>query len=72
MTLPEKLRDIRLSAGITGAKMAQILGTSRGYVSQVEKGTCTISQEKIETWCNACGYSYATVTTWEIEEWKKH
>jgi transcriptional regulator with XRE-family HTH domain len=49
----EKLREVRVRAGISQEKLAELAGLHRTYVSSVERGKRNISLESIEKLANA-------------------
>jgi transcriptional regulator with XRE-family HTH domain len=56
-SLGAALRAARVSAGLTGTELADLLGWSQSAVSRVERGLKAISPEEIAAWCAALGLS---------------
>ncbi len=52
------LRELRLGAGLTQAKLAERLGCTQRKVTNVERGTRRPSLELLESWAAACGRRY--------------
>jgi transcriptional regulator with XRE-family HTH domain len=50
-----RLREIRLDAGLSGRQLASITGFHYTKVSRVEHGGQSLSDADIRTWCDACG-----------------
>jgi transcriptional regulator with XRE-family HTH domain len=50
-----RLREIRLDAGLSGRQLAGITGFHYTKVSRVEHGGQSLSDADIQTWCAACG-----------------
>ena len=50
-----RLREIRLDAGLSGRKLASITGFHYTKVSRVEHGGQSLSDADIRAWCAACG-----------------
>lgn len=48
MTLGEKIREIRVSKGITQTHIIKKLGKHNSWLSQVESGTVSISAEDLK------------------------
>ncbi|MER5873089.1 helix-turn-helix transcriptional regulator [Streptomyces sp. NPDC002044] len=55
--LAERLRELRLDAGMSGRDMAREAGWQPSKVSRVETGKTAPSDEDIRAWCQACGAS---------------
>jgi transcriptional regulator with XRE-family HTH domain len=55
----EKLRAIRLKAGVSQEKLADIAGLHRTYVSTVERGQKNVSLQNIEKFAEALDVSMA-------------
>jgi transcriptional regulator with XRE-family HTH domain len=53
--LADRLRELRLDAGLTALELAARAGWERTKVSKIEHGTRPPSVETIRTWCEACG-----------------
>ncbi len=49
-----RLRDVRLSAGLTGTRLAQDLGWTQSKVSKIETGRQMPAEEDIVAWANNC------------------
>lgn len=54
----ERLRDLRMSLGLTQKQMAERLGVSRTTVSNYENGSSSPGQEVIREYCSAGHVSY--------------
>lgn len=52
-----RLREIRLDAGLSGRQLASITGFHYTKVSRVEHGGQSLSDADIRAWCAACGAS---------------
>lgn len=50
-----RLREIRLDAGLSGRQLASITGFHYTKVSRVEHGGQSLSDADIRAWCGACG-----------------
>jgi transcriptional regulator with XRE-family HTH domain len=50
-----RLREIRLDAGLSGRQLADVTGFHFTKVSRVEHGGQSLSDADIRTWCAACG-----------------
>src|SRR4051794_35827593 len=50
-----RLREIRLDAGLSGRQLASITGFHYTKVSRVEHGGQSLSDADIRAWCAACG-----------------
>jgi transcriptional regulator with XRE-family HTH domain len=50
-----RLREIRLDAGLSGRQLASITGFHYTKISRVEHGGQSLSDADIRTWCAACG-----------------
>lgn len=53
--LADRLRELRLDAGLTALELAARTGWERTKISKIEHGTRSPSVENIRTWCQACG-----------------
>ncbi|UGQ14450.1 helix-turn-helix transcriptional regulator [Yinghuangia sp. ASG 101] len=53
--LAERLREIRLDAGISGRELAVRCGWSESKSSRIENAKTPPSDSDIRTWCRACG-----------------
>jgi len=53
--LADRLREIRLGAGLTGARLAAIAGWHRTKISKIEHVVISPSADDIRAWCNHCG-----------------
>src|SRR5688500_9828341 len=53
--LADRLREIRVAAGLTGIELAAAAGWHRTKVSKLEHGTTAPSARDIRAWCEACG-----------------
>ncbi|WP_437081673.1 helix-turn-helix domain-containing protein [Streptomyces sp. enrichment culture] len=52
--LAERMRELRLDAGMSGRDMARETGWQPSKVSRVETGKTTPSDDDIKVWCRAC------------------
>ena len=50
-----RLREIRLDAGLTGRQLAELTGFHFTKISRVEHGDQNLSEADIRAWCTACG-----------------
>jgi len=50
-----RLREIRLDAGLSGRRLADVTGFHFTKVSRVEHGGQSLSDADIQAWCAACG-----------------
>jgi transcriptional regulator with XRE-family HTH domain len=57
LRLGGQLRDLRLSAGLSGRAFAAVAGCQPSKVSQVEKGARPASASDVRLWCRVCGAS---------------
>jgi transcriptional regulator with XRE-family HTH domain len=55
----KKLREARLTAGVSQERLAELAGLHRTYVSSVERGRRNISIENIERLAEALGIEMA-------------
>ncbi|MBO0881650.1 MAG: helix-turn-helix transcriptional regulator, partial [Mycobacterium sp.] len=46
-----RLRELRLGAGLTGRKLAQLCGWSESKISKIEYGRQTPSEADVKAWC---------------------
>lgn len=53
--LGRRLRDVRLSAGIKGRALAEMMGRHPSKISRIENGAATPSPADIRAWCQHCG-----------------
>lgn len=53
--LAERLRNLRLDAGITGKELAAACGWSMAKSSRIAAGRTNPSDDDIRAWCRACG-----------------
>lgn len=53
--LADRLRELRVSAGLTGMQLAAAAGWHRTKVSKLEHGATAPSIEDIREWCRVCG-----------------
>ncbi|TDB86262.1 XRE family transcriptional regulator [Actinomadura sp. KC216] len=53
--LADRLREIRVAAGVTGVQLAAAAGWHRTKVSKLEHGVTAPSADDIRAWCRACG-----------------
>lgn len=61
-SVAEMLTDLRKREGVTQAKLAEQLGVSQSWVSQIEnKGPSSIEQ--------MCDYLHALGISWRISKW---
>jgi transcriptional regulator with XRE-family HTH domain len=51
----QRLREIRLDAGLSGRQLAESTGLHYTKISRVEHGGQSLSDEAIRLWCRACG-----------------
>src|SRR2546429_3964159 len=49
--LGDRLREIRVNAGLTGRRLALLAGWDRTKVSKIEHGRTTPTPADIQTWC---------------------
>jgi transcriptional regulator with XRE-family HTH domain len=64
MTLPQQLKALRLSAGLTQEQLSKLLGNgsySKQTVSAIEHGSREAGLKLINDWAKACGYEYEGV-----------
>jgi transcriptional regulator with XRE-family HTH domain len=59
------LRDLRRTAGLTQAQLADRLGKPQSYVSKVERGERLIDPIELRWWCRAVGTDVTAV----IKQW---
>lgn len=52
---PTRLRGARVSAGLSQSRLASRLDLSVTYVSDVERGTRSVSPERAAQWLAECG-----------------
>jgi len=52
--LADRLRELRLDAGLTAKELAAGAGWERTKVSKIERGTRPPSAEAIRVWCQVC------------------
>ncbi len=52
----QELKRIRKEANLTQSELGELLGCTKQYISQTEKGIGRISDQKAELWANYCGY----------------
>lgn len=53
--LGSRLREMRLSAGLTGRRLAELTGLHFTKISRIEHGGQGLSDADIRAWCTACG-----------------
>ncbi len=53
--LAERLRDIRLDAGLTGLAMSAAAGWHEAKTSRIETSKQAPGDSDIRTWCQVCG-----------------
>lgn len=53
--LADRLRDLRVDAGLTGIALAADLGWHRTKVSRIENGSRPPKPADVRAWCRACG-----------------
>jgi transcriptional regulator with XRE-family HTH domain len=53
--LADRLRDLRLSAGMSGVELASAAGWHKSKISRIEKAVQPVTQADIRAWCEACG-----------------
>lgn len=58
-----RIRNVRLSRGITQEQMAKILGINRVTYINIEKGIRRISFDELKAICNSLGMSLSDITT---------
>jgi transcriptional regulator with XRE-family HTH domain len=64
MSIGERLRSLRVGAGLTQLEMADIVGTSKQYVSQLESGRNQIPNGQfLEGWSRHFGISLRWLST---------
>ncbi|MCD0450580.1 helix-turn-helix transcriptional regulator [Actinocorallia sp. API 0066] len=51
----QRLRNLRIQAGLTGLELSGRTGLSNSKISRIESGTYGIRNSEIEAWCRACG-----------------
>lgn len=64
--LGSRLRDYRIAAGMTGAELARLLGTSQSRVSKIENGNLRVDIRDVRRWLhkvNAPGGAFEEVLT---------
>ena len=59
MRTRHRLREIRLQAGLTEAKLAKKLKKSRTTIYKIEGGEINPSHETLLSWVSACGHFVA-------------
>ncbi|WHX19841.1 helix-turn-helix transcriptional regulator [Streptomyces malaysiensis subsp. malaysiensis] len=57
VALAERLRELRLDAGLTGQQLATRCGWSKPKTSHIENARTSPSDVDIRAWCQACGAS---------------
>ena len=55
--LADRLREIRVRAGLTASSLAVAAGWHRTKVSKLEHGVTSPSSADIQVWCELCGAS---------------
>jgi transcriptional regulator with XRE-family HTH domain len=60
-SIGSQIKALRLAAGLNQAGLANRMGTSKQYVSQIEAGLVTLSFEQVEKFAQVLGAS-VTVT----------
>ncbi len=58
MTFQDKLKDIRISAGLSQEELGNLLGYSQDTICSIEKGKRNIQMEYVKKWCEECNYPY--------------
>ena len=53
--LAERLRDIRLDAGLTARALSAAAGWHEAKTSRIESAKQSLSEADIQTWCRVCG-----------------
>ncbi|MEV5501646.1 helix-turn-helix transcriptional regulator [Nonomuraea fuscirosea] len=53
--IAQRLREIRLDAGLTARAVAQVAGWHESKASKIEHGRTVPSESDIRAWCAACG-----------------
>jgi transcriptional regulator with XRE-family HTH domain len=53
--LGARLREVRITAGLTGRALALAAGWHFTKVSKIEHGAITAAEDDIRAWCRACG-----------------
>lgn len=61
MTTNQRLREIRLEAGISETELAKRIGKSRTTVYKIERGTMDPKHSTLLSWVGACGYTIGIV-----------
>lgn len=53
--LAERLRDLRLDAGMNGRQLSEAAGWHKAKTSRIESAQQAASEDDIRAWCRACG-----------------
>lgn len=58
--LIELLKDIRLKSGLTQAALAEAIGHSQSYISDIESGEKRLDLIQLRDYCAVCGTSLSS------------
>ncbi|MCS4510381.1 helix-turn-helix domain-containing protein [Xylophilus ampelinus] len=59
VVLRQHIKQLRKSAGLTQAQLAEKLGQDQSYVSKIERGERYVDVLLYIDWCFACGFQPA-------------
>jgi len=54
------LKEIRLKSGLTQAALAEAIGHSQSYISDIESGEKRLDLIQLRDYCDVCGTSLAS------------
>jgi len=64
--LADRLRDIRLDAGLTGRALSSAAGWHEAKTSRIESAKQAPSDADIRIWCQACEVPDQRVRSWPV------
>lgn len=66
-TICEKLRIMREEAGLEQGQIAEYLGVTQSFISEVEAGERNLTVDQLESVANLCGYSLASFSDKDLD-----
>lgn len=60
----ERIKELRMSRGISTNKLSNMAGLSQSYVRKLERGECKPTVESLELLCQALGITFEDFVTY--------